>query len=121
MGTLRVEATGATKPEDEWRCPEQRLELHGLSVATSGVDGQVASVHWSLPEQYHATLRPRCPNARKKKRRAKQEKNPQQWRTAKTSDRHELYELSVQNVESEIDFIDQVWQEAKATVCQHDA
>ena len=44
-----------------------------------------------------------------KKRREKQAKNPQNWRTAKTADRHELYELSVQNVESEIDFIDQVW------------
>jgi hypothetical protein len=31
------------------------------------------------------------------------------WRTAKTSDRHELYELSVQNVEFEVDFIDKVW------------
>jgi SAM-dependent methyltransferase len=31
------------------------------------------------------------------------------WRTAKTSDRHELYELSVQNVEFEVDFIDKAW------------
>ena len=48
-----------------------------------------------------------------KKRQIKQEKNPQNWRTAKTSDRHELYELSVQNVESEIDFIDKVWEERR--------
>lgn len=32
-----------------------------------------------------------------------------QWRTAATSDRHELYELSVQNVEFEVDFIDRAW------------
>ena len=50
---------------------------------------------------------------KEKKRRAKQEKNPQNWRTAKTADRHELYELSVQNVESEIDFIDRVWEERR--------
>ncbi|MBL9118855.1 MAG: class I SAM-dependent methyltransferase [Phycisphaerae bacterium] len=31
------------------------------------------------------------------------------WRTAATSDRHELYELAVQNVEFEVDFIDRVW------------
>ena len=31
------------------------------------------------------------------------------WRTASTSDRHELYELSVQNVEFEVDFIDRAW------------
>lgn len=32
-----------------------------------------------------------------------------QWRTAATSDPHELYELSVQNVEFEVDFIDRAW------------
>lgn len=31
------------------------------------------------------------------------------WRTASTSDRHELYELAVQNVEFEVDFIDRAW------------
>ena len=31
------------------------------------------------------------------------------WRTAEGSDRHELYELSVQAVEPEIDFVDRVW------------
>ncbi len=31
------------------------------------------------------------------------------WRTAATSDPHELYELSVQNVEFEVDFIDRAW------------
>lgn len=41
------------------------------------------------------------PKARSKPKRA--------WRTAATSDRHELYELSVQNVEFEVDFIDRAW------------
>lgn len=31
------------------------------------------------------------------------------WRTASDSDRHELYELSVQAVEPEVDFVDRVW------------
>ena len=35
------------------------------------------------------------------------------WRTASTSDIHELYELSVQEPESEVDFIDQVWKELR--------
>jgi SAM-dependent methyltransferase len=45
---------------------------------------------------------------RKDKKRSKK-KPVEHWRTAKGADRHELYELSVQNVESEIDFVDQVW------------
>ena len=48
--------------------------------------------------------------AEKKKRNKKDRKGSEGWRSAKTSDRHELYELSVQNVESEIDFADRVWQ-----------
>lgn len=31
------------------------------------------------------------------------------WRTASNSDRHELYELAVQEVEAECDFVDRVW------------
>jgi SAM-dependent methyltransferase len=45
---------------------------------------------------------------KKKSKKPKQVK--QGWRTAKTSDRHELYELSVQNVDAEIDFVDRVWE-----------
>ncbi len=45
-----------------------------------------------------------------KKKKGKSRKESEGWRTAKTSDRHELYELSVQNVESEIDFADRVWE-----------
>ena len=45
-----------------------------------------------------------------KKKRKKREKAVEQgWRTAGESDRHELYELSVQAVEPEIDFVDRVW------------
>lgn len=44
-----------------------------------------------------------------KKKSRKNRKGTDGWRSAKTSDRHELYELSVQNVESEIDFADRVW------------
>ncbi|MHC4427909.1 MAG: class I SAM-dependent methyltransferase [Planctomycetota bacterium] len=48
---------------------------------------------------------------KKKKRRAK--------RTAATSDKHELYELSVQNVEAEGDFLDQVWKERRRRIAHH--
>ena len=49
---------------------------------------------------------------RKEKKKSKK-KIAEHWRTAKDSDRHELYELSVQNVESEIDFVDKVWKELR--------
>jgi len=45
-----------------------------------------------------------------KKKSKKRRPVKQGWRTAKTSDRHELYELSVQNVDAEIDFVDRVWE-----------
>ncbi|MGA1224985.1 MAG: class I SAM-dependent methyltransferase [Phycisphaerales bacterium] len=35
------------------------------------------------------------------------------WRTASNSDRHELYELAVQEVVSECDFIDRVWRQRR--------
>ncbi|MHC4413988.1 MAG: SAM-dependent methyltransferase [Planctomycetota bacterium] len=40
-------------------------------------------------------------------------------RTAATSDRHELYELSVQEPEAECDFIDQVWKERRRRSAHH--
>ena len=46
---------------------------------------------------------------KKQKRKAKE----RGWRSAATSDRHELYELSVQDVSNECDLIDQVWQEIR--------
>ena len=39
------------------------------------------------------------------------------WRTAANSDRHELYELAVQEVVSECDFIDKVWRSARGRLC----
>lgn len=38
------------------------------------------------------------------------------WRTAATSDRHELYELAVQNPAHEVAFIDQVWKRHRGRV-----
>lgn len=46
----------------------------------------------------------------KRKDKKKKSSKKDGWRTAKTSDRHELYELSVQNVEGEIDFVEKVWE-----------
>lgn len=39
--------------------------------------------------------------------------------TAATSDRHDLYEHSVQDTEAECDFIDQVWTERRKRLAQH--
>jgi SAM-dependent methyltransferase len=38
------------------------------------------------------------------------------WRTASNSDRHELYELAVQEVVSECDFVDRVWRNLRGCV-----
>ncbi len=56
-------------------------------------------------------------NPRTKKRKgqnkAKVKGKGRSQRTAKTSDKHELYELSVQDTEAECEFIDQVWKERR--------
>jgi hypothetical protein len=54
--------------------------------------------------------------SRKKKKIKKLKKG---WRTASTSDRHELYELSVQEPEAEVDLIDQVWKEKRNRCARH--
>lgn len=38
------------------------------------------------------------------------------WRTAANSDRHELYEIAVQEVVAECDFVDRVWQKLRGRV-----
>lgn len=48
-------------------------------------------------------------NTKAATKRAARAKSKGAWRTAATSDPHELYELSVQNVEFEVDFIDRAW------------
>ena len=50
------------------------------------------------------------PMSKRKEKKKKSKPLPSNWKTAATSDRHELYELSVQSVESEIDFVDDVWE-----------
>ncbi len=54
--------------------------------------------------------------ARKKK---KQQQKGRHRRTAATSDKHELYEKSVQNPEGEAEFIDQVWKERRRRLARH--
>lgn len=54
----------------------------------------------------------------KKDAKGKGKKRKKQRRSARTSDRHELYELSVQNPEAEGDFIDQVWKERRGRVAR---
>jgi SAM-dependent methyltransferase len=55
-----------------------------------------------------------------KQRKEKKRKGalPKGWRTAKTSDIHELYELSVQEPEADIDLVDQVWKEQRGRVAR---
>ena len=50
--------------------------------------------------------------AKKKKKKQKRKPKPSRF-TAATADRHELYELSVQNVETEIDFVDETFKELR--------
>ena len=49
----------------------------------------------------------------KRRQKKKQAKWKDHWETAETADRHDLYERSVQNSESEIDFVEEVWQELR--------
>ncbi len=53
------------------------------------------------------------PMSKRKDKKKKSRKSTEGWRSAKTSDRHELYELSVQNVEGEIDFVEKVWEQLR--------
>ena len=55
---------------------------------------------------------------RPKTSKKKQSKRKSRW-TAATADKHVLYELSVQNVEAEGDFIDQVWKERRGRLARH--
>ena len=48
-----------------------------------------------------------------KKKQQKKSGKARGWRTAATSDINELYELSVQEPEAEVDLIDQVWEELR--------
>ncbi|MHC5022776.1 MAG: class I SAM-dependent methyltransferase [Planctomycetota bacterium] len=58
---------------------------------------------------------------RQKDQKRKQKKKgalPKGWRTAKGSDIHELYELSVQEPEADIDLVDQVWKEQRGRLAR---
>jgi hypothetical protein len=50
--------------------------------------------------------------------RRKGRKKDQDWRTAKGSDIHELYELSVQDPDGEIDTIDRIWKDQRGRVAK---
>ena len=54
-----------------------------------------------------------------KSRKGKDKKRKKSKRTAAASDRHELYELSVQEPEAEVDLIEQVWKEQRGRPCRH--
>jgi len=56
---------------------------------------------------------------RKKKKKKKQQQKGRNRRTAATSDKHELYEKSVQNPEGEAEFVDQVWKERRRRLARH--
>lgn len=54
-----------------------------------------------------------------KKHEKKKKSGRKGWRTARTSDVHELYELSVQEPEAECELIDQVWKDLRDRKCTH--
>lgn len=58
-----------------------------------------------------STTKPRRESARSRKRK-------QGWRTAEGSDIHELYELSVQDPDNEVDIIRQIWKEQCGRACK---
>ncbi len=66
------------------------------------------SLHW-------ATMTKTMTKPPKKKKNKKNKKSDRKrgWRTAATSDIHELYELSVQEPDAEVDLVDQVWEELR--------
>ncbi|MDZ4752980.1 MAG: class I SAM-dependent methyltransferase [Phycisphaerae bacterium] len=72
------------------------------------------------PRSAGKTTSPRAQRASKPAKAAKPSKSGARrgWRTAATSDPHELYELSVQNVEFECDFIDRVWKAHRGRVAR---
>ena len=49
---------------------------------------------------------------------ARSRKRKQGWRTAEGSDIHELYELSVQDPDNEVDIIKQIWEEQRGGTCR---
>lgn len=49
----------------------------------------------------------------KNRKKDKKKQDQSNWRTVATADRHELYELSVQDTGAEIDFVDQVWRQKR--------
>ena len=51
-----------------------------------------------------------------KSKKNKKPKKPSKY-TAATADRHELYELSVQEPEAEVDLVDQIWREQRNRKC----
>ncbi len=55
----------------------------------------------------------------RKKKKKEQSKSKKPRRSASTSDKHELYELSVQSPEPECDFIDQAWRQRRQRRCHH--
>jgi len=59
------------------------------------------------------TKKERADEARANRKSKKAEKQKEGWRTAATSDRHDLYERSVQEPEADMDLVDQVWLELR--------
>jgi SAM-dependent methyltransferase len=54
-----------------------------------------------------------------RRRRTRGQRASAGWRSAANSDKHELYELAVQDPEAERDLIDQVWSEQRGRRCHH--
>jgi hypothetical protein len=67
-----------------------------------------------MSRKSHAHHPPAKPKRSRKKRPAKS-----RWRTASTSDIHDLYERSVQEPEAESDLVDQVWKEIRGRKPHH--
>ena len=100
-----------------WGSSDSEADLDGSGLVDGGgprVDSRFLELKMASTVQRGRLLRytpSPCQSA--KTRRRSLEKSTEGWRSAKTSDRHELYELSVQNVEGEIDFVEKVWEQLR--------
>lgn len=65
-----------------------------------------------------ATMSDSTKSGKKRRKQRQKKKRQRNWRTAAGADRHELYELSVQEPEAEGDFIEQVWAERRGRRCE---
>lgn len=95
-------------------------ELTGVSATLRRMT-QKGHTHRDISKGKRARItRPaQAPPVRRKSLRKKGRAPAQRWLSARTSDRYDLYEKSVQEPEAESDLVDQVWKELRRRTPHH--